>query len=107
MNTNSKSVASAQADLDAVDAKIAQTSDYLNWNEKRFKSNVNKLENLAEQRCEANSLFIDTLREYKNALSVLDWVRHDVQNKEGAFVEKQKVGEYAEKLSKYANLFEE
>jgi hypothetical protein len=34
-------------------------------------------------------------------------VRSDVRNKEGAFVEKQKVGEYAEKLSKYANLFEE
>lgn len=60
----------------------------MNWNEKRFKSNVNKLETLAEQRCEANSLFIDTLREYKNALSVLDWVRNDVKNKEGAFIEK-------------------
>jgi hypothetical protein len=47
------------------------------------------------------------LREYKNALSVLEWVRNDVKSKEGAFVEKQKVGEYAEKLSKYANLFEE
>ncbi len=52
-------------------------------------------------------MFIDTLREYKNALSVLDWVRNDAKNKEGSFVEKGKVGEYAEKLSKYANLFEE
>jgi len=38
---------------------------------------------------------------------VLDWVRNDAKNKEGSFVEKGKVGEYAEKLSKYANLFEE
>lgn len=84
--------------------KIEQTQDYLNWNEKRYKSNDNKLENLAEQRCEANSLFIDTLREYKNALSVLDWISKDVKTKEGAFIEKN---DYAEKLSKYANLFEE
>lgn len=52
-------------------------------------------------------MFIDTLREYKNALSVLDWLRNDMKGKEGSFVQKEKVGEYAEKLSKYANLFEE
>lgn len=85
--------------------KIQQTTDYLNWNEKRFKANELKLENLAEQRCEANALFIDTLREYKNAMSVLDWIKSDAQNKQSAFVEKR--GDYAEKLSKYANLFEE
>lgn len=63
---------------------------------------------MAEQRCEANALFIDTLREYKNALGVLDWVHKSVQSKEEqSFVEKQQVGEFADKLSKYANLFEE
>ncbi|KAM3137557.1 hypothetical protein pb186bvf_010347 [Paramecium bursaria] len=106
VNVNSKAAATAQTDLEAVSVKIAQTVDYLNWNEKRYKSNVNKLDNLAEQRCEGNSLFIDTLREYKNAISVLDWVRSDAQNKQ-SLVEKGKVGDYAEKLSKYANLFEE
>lgn len=30
-----------------------------------------------------------------------------MKGKEGSFVQKEKVGEYAEKLSKYANLFEE
>jgi len=40
-------------------------------------------------------------------MSVLDWVRSDATNKQGAFIEKAKSGDYAEKLSKYANLFEE
>lgn len=31
-----------------------------------------------EKRCEANSLFIDNLREYKEALSVLDWIKSDI-----------------------------
>ncbi|CAD8077605.1 unnamed protein product [Paramecium sonneborni] len=107
VNVNSKSAAAAQQDLEAVDLKIQQTTDYLNWNNKRYKANEVKLENLAEQRCEANALFIDTLREYKNALSVLDWVRSDAQSKQSTFVEKSHIGDYAEKLSKYANLFEE
>ncbi|CAD8156180.1 unnamed protein product [Paramecium pentaurelia] len=107
VNVNSKSAAAAQQDLEAVDLKIQQTTDYLNWNNKRYKANEVKLENLAEQRCEANALFIDTLREYKNALSVLDWVRSDAQSKQSTFVEKNHIGDYAEKLSKYANLFEE
>jgi hypothetical protein len=48
------------------------------------------------------------LREYKNALSVLDWVHKSVKDKETqSLVEKSSIGEYAEKLSKYANLFEE
>ncbi|CAD8119873.1 unnamed protein product [Paramecium sonneborni] len=107
VNVNSKSAAAASQDLEAVDLKIQQTTDYLNWNNKRYKANELKLENLAEQRCEANALFIDTLREYKNALSVLDWVRSDAQTKQTNLVEKSHVGDYAEKLSKYANLFEE
>ncbi|CAD8078313.1 unnamed protein product [Paramecium sonneborni] len=107
VNVNSKSAAAAQQDLEAVDLKIQQTTDYLNWNNKRYKANEVKLENLAEQRCEANALFIDTLREYKNALSVLDWVRSDAKSKQSTFVEKSHIGDYAEKLSKYANLFEE
>ncbi|CAK62661.1 unnamed protein product (macronuclear) [Paramecium tetraurelia] len=107
VNVNSKSAAAAQQDLEAVDLKIQQTTDYLNWNNKRYKGNEVKLENLAEQRCEANALFIDTLREYKNALSVLDWVKSDAQSKQTNLVEKSHVGDYAEKLSKYANLFEE
>ncbi|CAK92311.1 unnamed protein product (macronuclear) [Paramecium tetraurelia] len=107
VNVNSKSAAAASQDLEAVDLKIQQTTDYLNWNNKRYKANELKLENLAEQRCEANALFIDTLREYKNALSVLDWVRSDAQSKQTNLVEKSHVGDYAEKLSKYANLFEE
>ncbi|CAD8099669.1 unnamed protein product [Paramecium primaurelia] len=107
VNVNSKSAAAAQQDLEAVDLKIQQTTDYLNWNNKRYKGNEVKLENLAEQRCEANALFIDTLREYKNALSVLDWVRSDAQSKQTNLVEKNHIGDYAEKLSKYANLFEE
>ncbi|CAK80627.1 unnamed protein product (macronuclear) [Paramecium tetraurelia] len=107
VNVNSKSAAAAQQDLEAVDLKIQQTTDYLNWNNKRFKANEVKLENLAEQRCEANALFIDTLREYKNALSVLDWVRSDAQSKQSTLIEKSHIGDYAEKLSKYANLFEE
>ncbi|CAD8105385.1 unnamed protein product [Paramecium primaurelia] len=107
VNVNSKSAAAAQQDLEAVDLKIQQTTDYLNWNNKRYKANELKLENLAEQRCEANALFIDTLREYKNALSVLDWVRSDAQSKQANLIEKSHVGDYAEKLSKYANLFEE
>ncbi|CAD8175309.1 unnamed protein product [Paramecium octaurelia] len=107
VNVNSKSAAAAQQDLEAVDLKIQQTTDYLNWNNKRYKANEVKLENLAEQRCEANALFIDTLREYKNALSVLDWVRSDAQSKQSTLIEKSHIGDYAEKLSKYANLFEE
>ncbi|CAD8182629.1 unnamed protein product [Paramecium octaurelia] len=107
VNVNSKSAAAASQDLEAVDLKIQQTTDYLNWNNKRYKANEVKLENLAEQRCEANALFIDTLREYKNALSVLDWVRSDAQSKYTNLIEKSHVGDYAEKLSKYANLFEE
>ncbi|CAD8056120.1 unnamed protein product [Paramecium primaurelia] len=107
VNVNSKSAAAAQQDLEAVDLKIQQTTDYLNWNNKRYKANEVKLENLAEQRCEANALFIDTLREYKNALSVLDWVRSDAQSKQSTLIEKNHIGDYAEKLSKYANLFEE
>ncbi|CAD8208852.1 unnamed protein product [Paramecium octaurelia] len=107
VNVNSKSAAAAQQDWEAVDLKIQQTTDYLNWNNKRYKGNEVKLENLAEQRCEANALFIDTLREYKNALSVLDWVKSDAQSKQTNLVEKSHVGDYAEKLSKYANLFEE
>ncbi|CAD8112364.1 unnamed protein product [Paramecium primaurelia] len=107
VNVNSKSAAAASQDLEAVDLKIQQTTDYLNWNNKRYKANEVKLENLAEQRCEANALFIDTLREYKNALSVLDWVRSDAQSKQTNLIEKNHVGDYAEKLSKYANLFEE
>lgn len=80
----------------------------MNWNEKRFTSNEQKLETLAEQRCEANSLFIDTLREYKNAISVLTWVQNSMKEKEGtSLVQKSEMGEYAEKLSKYANLFEQ
>jgi hypothetical protein len=34
-------------------------------------------------------------------------VKSSVGPNENAFVEKKKVGEYAEKLSQYANLFEE
>lgn len=39
-------------------------------------------------------------------MSVLEWIKSDATNK-SSFVEKSKSGEYAEKLSKYANLFEE
>jgi hypothetical protein len=82
VNVNSKSVATAQEDLDAVELKIQQTEDYLNWNEQRYQANEDKLQTLAEQRCEANALFVDTLREYKNALGVLDWVHKSVETKE-------------------------
>lgn len=33
---------------------------------------------MAEQRCEANSLFIDALRDYREALNVLEWVNADL-----------------------------
>lgn len=48
MNENNKSVEKNQEDLDDIEDKIAQTQDYLDWNEKRRNQNNMKLEVLAE-----------------------------------------------------------
>ncbi|CAD8143048.1 unnamed protein product [Paramecium octaurelia] len=107
MKENNESLQKNSEDLEAVDDKIAQTTDYLNWNEKRRKSNDMKLEDLAEQRCEANSLFIDALRDYREALNVLEWVNGDLQLKEqNAFLQKEEAQEYTSKLSLYTNMID-
>jgi chromosome segregation ATPase len=49
LNQNTETVDKNQEDLDAVADKIQQTTDYLDWNEKRRSSNNVKLEVLAEQ----------------------------------------------------------
>ncbi|KAM3140521.1 hypothetical protein pb186bvf_007333 [Paramecium bursaria] len=105
-NQMNASVEKNTEDLEAIDDKIAQTTDYLNWNEKRRKSNDYKLEELAEQRCEANSLFIEALRDYREALNVLSWVQSDLEAKDSTqLLQKEEVEEFSQKLQAYTSLF--
>ena len=48
LNQNGATTDDAQSDLEAIDDKIVQTKDYLDWNEKRRASNNVKVEKLAE-----------------------------------------------------------
>ena len=106
---NTKHFYTAQSDFLNIQEKKNDTSYALEWIQERIKSNSEKIEKLAAQRCEANALFIESLREHQEGVEVLDWLIQDLQNLKNngvIFLEDDEFQSYTEKLTGYSQIYE-
>ena len=107
VDSNEKMFKDTQDAVKEVDAKLKETKETLDWIKSRRDSNNKKLDNLSGQRCESNSLFIDSLRENQEALEVLEWLEADLKVQRGSFLDEGKIKTYTEKLSQYSKIYEQ
>lgn len=106
---NTKHFLTAQDDYLTIQEKKNDTTYALEWIQERIKSNSEKIEKLAAQRCESNALFIENLREHQEALEVLEWLQQDLENlksKGVLFLEDDDIQSYTQKLTGYSQIYE-
>lgn len=106
---NTKHFAAAQDDYVTIQEKKNDTAYALQWIQERIKSNSEKIEKLAAQRCESNALFIENLREHQEAMEVLEWLQQDLENLKNKGVLLLQDGEiqtYTQKLTGYSQIYE-
>lgn len=107
---NTQHFLSAQDDYLSIQEKKNDTTYALQWIQDRIKSNSEKIEKLAMQRCESNALFIESLREHQEGLEVLEWLQQDLENlksKGVIFLEDDELGSFTDKLSGYSQIYEQ
>lgn len=106
---NTKHYLTAKDDYFNIQEKKNDTSYALEWIQERIRSNSDKIEKLAAQRCESNALFIEGLREHQEGLEVLEWLQQDLKNlKERGviFLEDDEIQSYTAKLAGYSQIYE-
>ena len=106
---NTNHYVTAQNDFINIQEKKNDTSYALEWIQERIKANSEKIERLAVQRCESNSLFIESLREHQEGLEVLEWLKQDLENlkvKGVIFLEDDEIQSYTDKLTGYSHIYE-
>ena len=94
----------------SIQEKINDTKYAMDWINSRIKTNNEKIEKLAGQRCESNSLFIETLREKQEALEVLAWLKKDLEElkaKGVLFLEEDEIKDFTTKLNGYSKIYEQ
>lgn len=107
---NTQHFLSAQEDYLSIQEKKNDTQYALQWIQDRVKSNSEKIEKLAYQRCESNALFIESLRENQEGMEVLEWLKQDLENlksKGVIFLEDNELSSYTDKLSGYSQIYEQ
>lgn len=106
---NTKHFAAAQDDYETIQEKKNDTTYALQWIQERIKSNSEKIEKLAAQRCESNALFIENLREHQEGMEVLEWLQQDLENlknKGVLFLQDGEIQTYTQKLTGYSQIYE-
>jgi len=92
-----------------IDDEIADTNSHLEWIAGRVNTLANQRAQFEDARCEANSIFIQTLREHQDAFEVIAFLREDLQNWQAGHSTQSlaQVHSVVDKLKIYSHLFEE
>lgn len=108
---NKDSANSATEHRKYLESEIADTEAYLAWIESRRAEIHAREEELQDQRCYSNSIFIRALKEHADGLTAIDLIRSDVlpaaDRSEASTEELLQVKDATKKLSAYKNLFNE
>jgi DNA repair exonuclease SbcCD ATPase subunit len=109
--SNKDTAQSATAHRQYLESEIASTEEYLAWIESRRAEIHAREEELQDQRCYSNAIFIRALKEQADGLTAIDLLRNDVlgaaERSEGSTEELLQVKDATKKLSAYKNLFNE
>jgi hypothetical protein len=109
--SNKESAEGATNHRKYLESEIAATEEYLAWIESRRAEIHAREEELQDQRCYSNSIFIRALKEHADGLTAIDLLRNDVlgaaERAEATTEELLQVKNATKKLSAYKNLFNE
>mmetsp|Transcript_32669 Transcript_32669/g.56775 ORF Transcript_32669/g.56775 Transcript_32669/m.56775 type:complete len:409 (+) Transcript_32669:19-1245(+) len=92
----------AQDHQQFVEDELDTTRDGIAYIQKQLEDNAAKLDKLKAQRCEENQSFIQSLVEHKEALTVVQELRDEIQNGDG---DASLLLEMSDRLFGYAHLF--
>jgi hypothetical protein len=93
-----------------LESEIADTEAYLEWIENRRAEIHAREEELQDQRCYSNSIFVRALKNLADGLQAIDLLRNDVlpaADRADGTVELVSIKDATKKLSAYKNLFNE
>lgn len=109
--SNKDTAQSATSHRQYLESEIASTEEYLAWIESRRAEIHAREEELQDQRCYSNAIFIRALKEQADGLTAIDLLRNDVlgaaERAEASPEELLQVKDATKKLSAYKNLFNE
>jgi hypothetical protein len=99
---NLQTLTEAQAHQKFVEDELDTTQDGIAYNKQQIQDNAELLEKLKSQRCEENQNFISELVDYKEALTVVQEIRDEIQSEDG---DSDVLLEMSDRLFGYAHLF--
>jgi hypothetical protein len=92
----------AQAHQKFIEDELDTTRDGIAYNKQQIEDNTAKLDKLKAQRCEENQNFISSLVDYKEALTVVQEIRDEIQNEEA---DSEVLLDLSDRLFGYSHLF--
>lgn len=103
-NGNEATLKASVAHTAFVEAEIKDTEGVLNWIHNRVNEIDTRKEQLYDQRCYSNSMFVKSIKEHRDALTVLEELKAELQpygNKVGL----SQISDITSKLQAYSHLF--
>eukprot|EP01017_Pseudomicrothorax_dubius_P006898 TRINITY_DN1205_c0_g3_i2.p1 TRINITY_DN1205_c0_g3~~TRINITY_DN1205_c0_g3_i2.p1 ORF type:complete len:395 (+),score=129.81 TRINITY_DN1205_c0_g3_i2:92-1276(+) len=105
LNKNEKQYQDAINHREYIEKEMQDTENHITWIETRLEEIQRKLDELAVQRCQANSLFVQALKEHSDALKSLKFVANELKRLQGSG-ELTEIKSLTQKFLRYENLFE-
>jgi len=106
LSMNEKNYQEALAHRKFIETEIEDTENHIIWIEKRLVEIARKLAELKVQRCHANALFVDALKEHNDALKAIKVLEMEISKRHAAG-ELTEIGSLTQKFQAYGHLFKE
>jgi len=106
LSMNEKNYQESLAHRKFIETEIEDTENHIIWIEKRLVEIARKLAELKVQRCHANALFVDALKEHNDALKAIKVLEAEISRRHAAG-ELTEIGSLTEKFQAYGHLFKE